>query len=209
MTTFEHAMLGITLTMVTGVQKSQGWGVVVMAAPAAAMADWDGLSILFGGEAYSKVHRVWGHNILVAGTSGAMVGLLGYLVYLSAGVRRYAIRLIPEANPASTVEFSQKNLVCWVLVGMLAALCHLPADMIFSGHKEMTPWPIQPYWPFHEQGYVWPLVSWGDLTATVLFIATMFAVYRWPQRARGIALLCLIALHGYIGFCWFQGGINR
>src|SRR5262249_8127619 len=164
-----------------------GWALVAVAAAAAAVPDWDGLSLTFGAAAYARVHRAWGHNILVAGISGALVGGAGYLLHLSARVRRAAIRLQPGPPcPAVLPPFSAARLAAWGVVGVLAALSHLPADVVYSGHRQMRSWPIQLLWPFSDEGWVWPLVAWGDMTTTLLFVAEMFALYRWPGRAQVI-----------------------
>ncbi|MSR31192.1 MAG: hypothetical protein EXR99_06750 [Gemmataceae bacterium] len=209
MTTFEHAMFGANLALVTGWTRKQGWGLALMAALAAALADWDGLSILFGGEAYSQIHRVWGHNLFATLFLGAMVGALAYLAFLSHGVREKTRRWIKDLNPLQPPPYSNASLACWIFTGCIASISHLPADMIYSGHKEMTNWPVKIFWPAHEQGYVLPLVAWGDLTSTFLFILAMFAMYRWPAKAQAIAFLALLAVNAYIGFCWLGGGIAR
>lgn len=54
-------------------------------------------------------------------------------------------------------------------------------------------------WPFSEQRWVWPLVPWGDLGTTLIFVSEMFALYRWPTRSRAIAAVTLLTLIGYIG----------
>src|SRR5579871_981716 len=63
MTFYEHAMLGGTLTAACGAHRRHVWAIVLMAATAAALPDWDGLSLAFGPNAYSAIHRVWGHNL--------------------------------------------------------------------------------------------------------------------------------------------------
>ena len=42
------------------------------------------------------------------------------------------------------------------------------------------------------------MVAWGDLGATLIFVVEMFALYRWPGRARPIAWLALIAVGAYV-----------
>ena len=48
MTFYEHAMLGATLALVAGLQRRHGWRIVAMAAVAAVLPDWDGLTIVLG-----------------------------------------------------------------------------------------------------------------------------------------------------------------
>jgi hypothetical protein len=67
-------MLGGSLALASGLQRRYGWGIVALAGAAAALPDLDGLSIAFGSQAYANAHRVWGHNLLVAGGMGAAAG---------------------------------------------------------------------------------------------------------------------------------------
>lgn len=189
MTVYEHAMFGATLALAAGAQRRQGWGLVATAAAAAALPDWDGLSIAFGGAAYAAVHRVWGHNLLAAVLGGATVGVIGYLVARSARGRR------ATAPPPA---FSASALVLWATVGALAGLSHLPADLVFNGGADLPAWPVPLLWPFSTRGWALPLVAWGDVTVTLLFVAEMFALYRWPGHARGIAALTLAAGSAYL-----------
>lgn len=209
MTTFEHAMCGATLALAVGCLRKHGWALIAVAGAAAALPDWDGLSLAFGAEAYARGHRVWGHNLLAATATGALVGGLGYLGYLSTRVRRATIRLMPKARiPEAPPPLAASRLTTWVVIGVFAALSHLPADMVYSGGGGLQSWPVQVLWPFSEQGWVWPLVAWGDLATTLIFIVAMFALYRWPRRAQLVAVATLLAVQGYIGFCWLTGGVG-
>jgi membrane-bound metal-dependent hydrolase YbcI (DUF457 family) len=209
-TTFEHAMCGASLALALGCVRKDGWALIAVAGVAAALPDWDGLSLALGAETFAKVHRVWGHNLLVASCTGAVVGGLGYLCYLSMRLRRATIQIWPKSGATEVIPpFSSLRWAKWILVGMLASLSHLPADMVYSGSRELRSWPLQLLWPFSEQGWVWPLVAWGDLTTTVIFIGEMFALYLWPRHAQAIALLTLLCVHGYIGFRWLAGGIGQ
>lgn len=200
-------MCGATLILAVGCHRTQGWGIAAMAACAAALPDWDGASIAFGGSAYAKVHRVWGHNILVAGGMGALVGGIGYLAHLSTRFRRKlslaTARFWPRRDlTAPTPVYSGHALLLWCLIGVLAGLVHLPADIVYSGHPEMRSWPVPLLWPFTDQGCVWPLVNWGDITSTLIFVAAMFGVYFWPKRTQLIAVLALAGVLGYICIRW-------
>jgi membrane-bound metal-dependent hydrolase YbcI (DUF457 family) len=196
-------MGGATLALAAGCLRKHGWALIVMAGVAAALPDWDGLSLALGADSYAKAHRVWGHNLLVAGMTGALVGGLGYLSYLSTRARRAAIQLWPQSRlAAASPPFSMLRLVTWIVVGTFASLSHLPADLIY-------PWPVQVLWPFSERGWAWPLLAWGDLLITAIFIVEMFALYRWPRRPQVIAVLTLLAVLGYIGFRRLIGGIGQ
>lgn len=196
-------MLGGTLTLAAGGQRRHGWGLVAMAAVAAALPDWDGLSILFGGEAYGAVHRLWGHNLLVAAVTGAICGAAGYWCRQSARVQRGARSLLErlEKRPVpafAPLAFSGQAQSVWVLVGVLAALSHLPADFLYGSAAGVADWPVRLQWPFSPRAWAWPILAWGDLGPTAIFIVEMFALYRWPARARLVAGLTLLALAGYL-----------
>jgi len=57
-TVYEHMMVGASLALGAGLHYKHGWRIVGLAAVAAALPDWDGLSFLFGSQAYAKAHRV-------------------------------------------------------------------------------------------------------------------------------------------------------
>jgi hypothetical protein len=53
-------------------------------------------------------------------------------------------------------------------------------------------------WPFSSAICAYPLVPWGDIGATLIFVAAMFAMLRWPARIRAIAAGSLIAVVAYM-----------
>ena len=58
----------------------------------------------------------------------------------------------------------------------------------------MTDWELKLWWPLSERGYVYPLVRWGDVGVTLIFVLGMFAMVRWPkhtQRIAGATLGCV------------------
>jgi hypothetical protein len=190
-TVYEHVMVGVSLALAAGLHRCQGWGIVAMAGGAAALPDWDGLTILFGGGAYDRGHRIWGHNIPVAASLGLASGAGGYLATFS--------RRLQRATSALPRPFSAVSLAIWTLVGLVAALTHLGADIVYSGRQGMATWPVQLFWPFSSRGWAWPLMPWGDLGATLIFIVEMFLRYRWPRRAELIAAMALAAVVVYVG----------
>jgi len=78
MTVFEHAMIGLDGALAAGLARRHGWQIVAWAACAAVLPDWDGLAILLGAWGYAEGHRVWGHNLLVAGVLAAIASLLAW-----------------------------------------------------------------------------------------------------------------------------------
>ena len=170
---------------------------------AAALPDWDGASLLFGSSAYAAAHRTWGHNLLATALAGAACGAIGYLCYLSSRVRRGAQTLLKRLEvrkplAAEPVPFAVSVLAVWITIGVLAALSHLPADLIYD-------WPLKLWWPFSAREWSWPVLAWGDLVPTTLFLAEMFALYRWPARSRLLAALTLLALATYLAARWACG----
>lgn len=211
MTLYEHTLLGISLALAGGFQRRHGWPLVALAGAAAALPDWDGLTLALGAEAYSRAHRVWGHNLLTAALGGALCGGLGYLCHLSARVRRSTRSFLTRLDvrgldePAGPPQFSGPELAAWVVVGTLAALSHLPADAIYSTGADAPAWPVEVFWPFSRQGWAVPVVPWGDLGITLIFTAELFALYRWPARAHVIAVLTLVTVLGYLAVRWVSG----
>jgi inner membrane protein len=204
MTVFEHAMLGASLGLAAGLQKQYGWRVVGMAAAVGAMPDWDGLSILLGPESYARAHRVWGHNLLLAGAGGLIVAWLEYrYCVLTRAAQAIARRLPGLVLPSKALEPPEQGkspsaLGAWLALGLTASYSHLLADYFYSGHPTLHTWGLPLLWPFSTQTWAWPTIAWGDLGATLIFVVEMFALYRWPGRARPIACLALIAVVAYV-----------
>jgi hypothetical protein len=206
-TVFEHVMLGASLGLAGGFQRTHGWRFIGMAGIAGALPDWDGLSILWGSQAYADVHRVWGHNLLAAGAGGVLVALAEYRFAFFSRVGRWLARLVPglkapatSAPPEAALSFNSSGL--WIGMGVLAGFSHLAADFFYSGHREMRTWGLPLLWPFSDRSWAMPTVPWGDVGATLIFIGEMFALYRWPMRARPVAWLTLAAVVTYVGARW-------
>ena len=200
MTTYEHAMLGLTLAVAAGTQRRYGWALPATAAVAATVPDWDAVSLLLGPAAYATGHRTWGHNLFAAGLLGGVVGAVGYLCYLSAGVRERALALLRrlgEEAPAAGVppRFTGHGLALWVVVGVLAGLSHLPADILY-------PWRVPLLWPLAGGEWQLDVLKFGDLVPTILFLGGMFGMALWRRRARLIAWLTLLAVGCYVGVRW-------
>jgi hypothetical protein len=60
-------------------------------------------------------------------------------------------------------------------------------------------WPLPLLWPFSTREWALPLIPWGDPLLTLIFLAEMFALYRWPSRTRLVSCTTLLALGGYLG----------
>jgi membrane-bound metal-dependent hydrolase YbcI (DUF457 family) len=95
-------------------------------------------------------------------------------------------------------------LALWLIVGVAAAYSHLLIDVVFSAGKDLPIWGVPLLWPFSSTAYAFPLVRWGDIGATVILAAGMFAMLRWPARIQAIAAGSLVAVAAYMavrGLC--------
>ncbi len=178
---YDHALMGTTVALATGTYRRQSWGIVVMAAAAGALPDWDAVPYPQGTPGYSSVHRVWGHNLLVAPLLSAGVGAVGYLCWLST--RR------PAEGGKS---FSLHALTVWVLVGVLAALSHLLADVCYCGSNRLPEWPVLLFWPFSRWPWALPVVPcpWTDRGVTWILsgVLTVVGLRALAHRPEGAAV---------------------
>lgn len=208
MTVYEHVMVGASLALAAGLHQRQGWRIVALAGITAALPDWDGLSILFGPAAYAECHRAWGHNLVAATLLGGLAGGTEYRLNLLGRLQQRVVARFPRLLPAERLPalpaagFSRRAVVLWIVTGSGACLSHLPIDMVYAGHSSLSAWPVKLFWPFSQQGWALPIVPWGDLGTTLIFVSEMFVLYRWPNRPRRIATLALVAVLAYIAVWW-------
>jgi inner membrane protein len=221
MTTYEHMMVGITGSLTAGVHRKYGWSIIFMAGVVAMTPDWDGLTILFSTQAFAEGHRVWGHNVFAC-ISGLIMGLLDYRFDYST---RFANQLLKtrigrwfqseiynlSSSNDETINESQKitslplrkertsqGFLIWGCVGFLAIFSHLIADLVVSGTDQLADWKLKLFWPISEEGYVYPLIKWGDPGMTILFVIGMLAACKWPSKIQQIASATLSAVVVYI-----------
>jgi hypothetical protein len=190
---YDHAMLGATLAVAVGAPRRHGWPAVALGAGAAMLPDWDALSGHWGADAYRSVHRVWGHSLLVALPSAALLGALSYLLYLS---RRTSPATDTE-RPAGT--FSWPACGAWVALAVLACLSHLLMDLLYSGLRTAPDWPVGLGWPLWQRGWALPLVPWSDWGATFVLLASLAALACRRDHAQLLAWLGLLLLSFYVG----------
>ena len=204
MTTFEHAMIGINGALAAGLQRRHGWKIVAFAGFAAVSPDWDGLTILAGMTTFNQAHRVWGHNLLVACLLGAGLAALDFRFDLTTRVARAVLQIVRRNHQSLQIrDVAQRQPIgwlVWLLVGVLAALSHLPADLVFSGGYGLPDWKLQVLWPFSPDGFVYPMIPWGDPGVTIVFAAGMFAMVRWPKRIQALAAAALMLMVMYVMF---------
>jgi membrane-bound metal-dependent hydrolase YbcI (DUF457 family) len=201
MTIFEHAMLGITGTLAAGLNRPQGWQIAALAGLAAISPDWDALTLILGPDLYSRGHRTWGHNLLVAGLLGILLAMLDYRFDLTGRVGLRFQAWFRWGTPGDTPSLRKYHcwagFLLWIVVGLLAGWSHLAGDLLVSGSDVLPPWALPLLWPLSERSWVFPLVHWGDLAPTGIFIAGMLAMARWPARLQFGALLTLALVGGY------------
>lgn len=202
MTTIEHALLGANLVMATGLEKMFGWQAVALAGLCAVSPDWDGLTILWSVPLFDEAHRVWGHNLLVCSLVALLIAGIDYRRdFITRTARRFVHWLkldVPKECLAVRNVFSWTGLAVWLSVGLLASWSHLAADAIFSGTDTLSDWELKLFWPFSEQGFVYPLIQWGDPGVTIIFVTGMFAMFHWKNRTDWIARLMLLVAAVYI-----------
>lgn len=202
MTTFEHAMLGINGALACGLERRHGWQVVAMAGVVAVSPDWDALSLLSGAASFDRVHRIWGHNLLVGILLSVTVGALDYRFDFMTRLSHLVGRLpgVPATAPVPRVRWTRTaaGYGFWIAVAVAAGLSHLAADLVVSGTATLADWELQLLWPFSPRGWIFPLVRWGDPGITIVFVAGMFALIRHPNRLRMISRITLLAVGGYL-----------
>jgi hypothetical protein len=200
MTTFEHAMLGINGVIAAGLHRRYAWRVAALAGVAAISPDWDGLTILGGMELFDHAHRAWGHSIFTCVLLGCVLAGLDFRYDLVGQGERllcWTLRL-PSKAIATRPERNGRRLAIWLTVAIAATMSHLAADLVYSGTAELSDWHLQLLWPFSSQKYVFPMVHWGDVGVTVIFVVSMFAMVRRRDQIQPIALITLIAVVVYI-----------
>jgi membrane-bound metal-dependent hydrolase YbcI (DUF457 family) len=202
MTIYEHATVGIDGALAAGLQRRHGWQIIALAGVAATLPDCDGLSILLGFHYYAEAHRLWAHNLLVTGLLAAVVSAAIYgwdaLTRIQRWLAKHWKTFSTGGVRAERPPRRAGELCLWVAVGVLAAYTHLGIDILYSAGKDLGIWGVSIFWPFSDTSYAYPMVSWGDIGATVILAVGMFAMVRWPKRIQAIAAGSLLAVAVYI-----------
>lgn len=195
-------MVGATCAMAAGMHERFGWKLVAMSALASITVDCDGMTLLISKEAFAEGHRVWSHNLLAVVLSGLLVGVADYRLDLVSRMARVFAKLSRIHLAPETLElrsrFSQKEQTIWITCAIVAGLIHLPSDLVVSGSASLPDWNLKLLWPFSNQGWVYPMVQWGDAGITLIFVAGMFAMVRWPGRLTRIAQATTAGVVAYI-----------
>lgn len=204
MTTIEHALLGTNLVLATGLEKKFGWQTVALGGVCAVVPDWDGLSLLWSISLFDVAHRVWGHNLLICSLVALFVAAFDYRYDFITRTARQLVQWtkfsVSEDRLTIRTTFSLLALVVWFFIALIASWSHLIGDLVFSGTATLTDWDLKLLWPFADTGFIYPLISWGDVGVTIIFIVGMFAMLRWKNKTALIAHLTLLAAICYIAF---------
>jgi membrane-bound metal-dependent hydrolase YbcI (DUF457 family) len=206
MTIYEHAMIGINGTLAIGFHRRHGWQIAALAGLAAVLPDLDGLAIILGPSFYAEGHRLWGHNLLIAGLAAATMSAVFYQTdAITKSQQWLAKRWTVFSTTDKRLSHRYTELLLWIAVGVLATYSHLLMDIFHSGGKSLQTWGVPLLWPFSKTEWAYPLVPWGNIGATVILAISMFAMLRWPTWIRTIAASSLIAVAGYMaiyGLCY-------
>jgi membrane-bound metal-dependent hydrolase YbcI (DUF457 family) len=214
MTVYEHAMVGIDGALAAGLHRRYGWQIIAWAGIAALLPDWDALTILLGSQCFSEAHRLWGHNLLVAGLLAAALSAVVYRWDILAKIQRGLAKrwkMFGLQEDASTPPTrSAQALWLWILVGITASYSHLLMDTVCSGNRNLPTWAVPWFWPFSAAAWAYPMLPWGNAGATVIFALGMFAMVfasksvSNPVRNRrsislqAIAIATLLAVAAYM-----------
>jgi len=181
MTPIEHSIFAFNFSVWARGRQPAAFHVAVMAAALA--PDVDGLSVVFGTDAYVRYHRTFGHGALPAVVLGVAAAEL-VLTFMPQRLRRLA-----SGDPeAGRIGLSWQGLI---FAGAIGGLSHLLADALY-------PWPVPFAWPFSSAGFCWPILPWGDMVIACLLIASMFAHALAPKHARGVSAATFAVLGAYL-----------
>ena len=197
MTTPEHTLVGMHAALAVGASRRWGWQVVVLAAVASNLPDWDGLPMLVDMARFEAGHRVWGHNVFCIAATSAVVAWLEWRYHL---IDRMAGRL-QRFKPADlVVPTPERAPAWWTLFAVVAVvqLLHLVCDMVVSGGQGLSDWQVKPFWPLADLGYVLTLVPWGDVGATVVLMLGAIAAAKWPRHVTRASQCMLVVLVAYL-----------
>ncbi len=200
MTSPEHTMVGILGAMALGLHKRFGWRIVAFAAVISNVPDMDGLPMLFDMERFESGHRVWGHNFLLIVATSICLGWTQARFKWIQKIVAYGIDFLPsEVNRSQPSRHLPIPILVLIFVGIGFQTLHLVCDMVVSGGQGMSNWPVKPFWPIWQVGYVYPLIPWGDIGPTVVMMAGIIGIAKFG-RDQLVATLTLILLVAYMCF---------
>lgn len=198
MTTPEHSLVGILGSLALGMDRRFGWPLVGFAAVASNLPDLDGLPMLLDMARFEAGHRVWCHNVLAIAISSVALSWTQaryrWVEWLGGRLSRW----LPVSNSTGNENVSTPGFGILLLVAFSFQLAHLVCDMVVSGGQGLSDWKVTPWWPVSDQGWVFPLIPWGDVGPTVIMMGAVIVMARWPQRRTSVAWAGLLTLISYM-----------
>ncbi|QDU82764.1 hypothetical protein Pla110_45260 [Polystyrenella longa] len=199
MTTIEHALVGMHGALLLGVNTKAGWAAITLAAVASILPDFDGLALLVSVEQFDAGHRVWGHNLLVIVITSLILAGSQYRFHWIERLARRSSRIL--LTEAQTRVNSPPVAASFLFLFVIVATCqivHLFCDMVVSGGHGLSHWEVLPFWPFHNKGFVFPLIPWGDVGPTVILMLGAITLAKLPQLTKTISGVTLLTLCSYL-----------
>ncbi|MBL8869668.1 MAG: metal-dependent hydrolase [Planctomycetaceae bacterium] len=205
MTSPEHSLVGIHTAFALGLHLRWKWPIVVFAAIGSNVPDLDGLPMLFDMQRFEGWHRVVGHNIFAIVISSFMLAWTQHHFRWIQWFGQTIGRWLPQLNSASgSANISTDTCsapIPWsmlLLVAIGVQLIHLPCDMVVSGGNGLSHWEVYPFWPVNDQGFVYPMIPWGDVGPTIIMMLGVIGMAKWPAATRKLALATLGTLLLYL-----------
>lgn len=197
MTTPEHTLVGIHFAIATGVFHRYGMRSLVLAGLVPNLPDLDGLPMLISMARFEAGHRVWGHNFLFIVLTSLILAALQSRYDIFGALATWLTRRLASA-PAAEITARQLSAVPALVLSFCCQALHLPCDMVVSGGHGLSHWLVQPWWPFSNIGYVYPMIPWGDPGPTVILMAGIIVAVRFLGHCRKISILSLATLLLYL-----------
>lgn len=157
-----------------GVQ--QEWGSVGtgLLIAAGCLPDLDGLGIVLGWGFYRRHHRILGHGLPLTVAGPVLLALAG-----------------------TWFLGSESFLTLWAWC-QIALFAHLLTDVLFYN------WPVKLLWPVSRRGWAGGLLTWNDLTPTLLLYGGTLVAMVWPAAGPEAAALAIGGLAVYLGWRAFH-----
>lgn len=203
MTTLEHTLVGIHVAFATGLHRLIGWRGVAIAGAASNIPDWDGIPMLIDMQRFESGHRVWGHSLLSIVVTSILLGFSQMRWDWMGWIADRFRRQMPETDTMNLSQHSDEFMgmiggCVFALIAMCAQCLHLPCDMVVSGGKGLSDWPIQPLWPFSRNAYVYPLIPWGDVGPTIIMMLGVIVSAKRSGHLIQTSAITLAILCGYL-----------
>lgn len=209
MTTPEHTLVGIHVAIALGFHRRWGWKTVALAGLASNIPDWDGVPMLFDMQRFEDGHRVWGHNALAIVLTSLVVGWVqsrySWIEKIEHWIR-FKVSAFEVRERGLDVTERQVGITTVFGIAILAQMLHLPCDMVVSGADGLSDWPVRPFWPISNIGFVYPMIPWGDVGPTLILMAGVIMAAKCPFRLSTISSITLLVLWTYlIARAWARG----